>query len=390
MDSASHKTGPLACIVGARPNYMKMAPLVRAFGRHRSLPEVVLVHTGQHYDVAMNERLFADLELPTPDVNLEVGSGTHAVQTAEIMRRFEPVLDEIRPSCIVVVGDVNSTLACSLVAIKMGIPVVHVEAGLRSFDREMPEEINRILTDQIADLLFTTERSAADNLAREGIAPERIRFVGNVMIDSLLFHRKRATQPATTLASAGIAADFLQGAAGFGVVTLHRPSNVDTPSAMREAVSLLRDVAVRIPLIWPVHPRAKANIELFGLAPLLANSRIALLPPQGYLEMLGLLANAKLVLTDSGGIQEETTALAVPCLTMRDNTERPITVAQGTNTLVGRSRQLALDCVEEILRTGGKQGRSPELWDGLAAGRIAEELHNFLHAADTAREKVPA
>jgi UDP-N-acetylglucosamine 2-epimerase (non-hydrolysing) len=390
MDSTSHPMGPLACIVGARPNYMKMAPLVRAFGRQRSLPEVVLVHTGQHYDVAMNERLFADLELPTPDVNLEVGSGTHAVQTAEIMRRFEPVLDEIRPSCIVVVGDVNSTLACSLVAIKKGIPVVHVEAGLRSFDRAMPEEINRILTDQISDLLFTTERAAADNLMREGIAPERIRFVGNVMIDSLLFHRKRAAQPAATLASAGIAADFLQGETGFGVVTLHRPSNVDTPSAMREAVSLLRDVAVQIPLIWPVHPRAKANIERFGLSPLLENSRIALLPPQGYLEMLGLLANAKLVLTDSGGIQEETTALAVPCLTMRDNTERPITVAEGTNTLVGRDRQLALDCVEEILRTGGKRGRSPELWDGLAAGRIAQELHGFLHGAGIAREKVPA
>jgi len=390
MDSAHHPLGPLACIVGARPNYMKMAPLVRAFGRQRSLPEVVLVHTGQHYDVAMNERLFADLELPTPDVNLEVGSGSHAVQTAEIMRRFEPVLDKILPSCVVVVGDVNSTLACSLVAIKKGIPVVHVEAGLRSFDREMPEEINRILTDQIADLLFTTERAAAENLAREGIAPERIRFVGNVMIDSLLFHRKRAAQPAATLASAGIAADFLQDGTSFGVVTLHRPSNVDTASAMREAVSLLRDVASRIPLIWPVHPRAKANIERFGLSPLLANSRIALLPPQGYLEMLGLLANAKLVLTDSGGIQEETTALAVPCLTMRDNTERPITVAEGTNTLVGRSRQLTLDCVEEILRTGGKRGRSPELWDGLAAGRIAEELHEFLHATGVTREKVPA
>jgi len=390
MDSVSQRKGPLACIVGARPNYMKMAPLVRAFGSQPALPEVVLVHTGQHYDVAMNERLFADLELPSPDVNLEVGSGTHAVQTAEIMRRFEPVLDDIRPSCVVVVGDVNSTLACSLVATKKGVPVIHVEAGLRSFDRDMPEEINRILTDQIADLLFTTERAAAENLAREGIAAERIRFVGNVMIDSLLFHRKRATQPTATLATAGIAADFLHGTAGFGVVTLHRPSNVDTPAALREAVSLLREVAARIPLIWPVHPRAKANIERFGLSPLLANSRIALLPPQGYLEMLGLLANAKLVLTDSGGIQEETTALAVPCLTMRDNTERPITVSEGTNTLVGRSRQLVLDCVEDILGSGGKRGRRPELWDGLAAGRIAEDLQGFLRTAEVARENVLA
>jgi UDP-N-acetylglucosamine 2-epimerase (non-hydrolysing) len=328
--------------------------------------------------------------LPAPHINLEVGAGTHAVQTAEIMRRFEPVLDDIRPSCIIVVGDVNSTLACSLVATKKGVPVVHVEAGLRSFDRDMPEEINRILTDQIADLLFTTERAAAENLTREGIAPERIRFVGNVMIDSLLFHRKRATQPAVTLATAGIAADFLQGAAGYGVVTLHRPSNVDTPSALREAVSLLRDVAASIPLIWPVHPRAKANIERFGFTSLLANSRIALLPPQGYLKMLGLLANARLVLTDSGGIQEETTALAVPCLTMRENTERPITVAEGTNTLVGRSSQLVLDCVEDILRSGGKRGRRPELWDGRAAGRIAEDLQGFLRTAGVAREGVLA
>jgi len=390
MDSATQRKGPLACVVGARPNYMKMAPLVRAFASQAGLPEVVLIHTGQHYDVAMNERLFTDLEMPAPDVNLEVGSGTHAVQTAEIMRRFEPVLDKIQPSCIVVVGDVNSTLACSLVATKKGVPVVHVEAGLRSFDRDMPEEINRILTDQIADLLFTTERAAADNLAREGIAVERIRFVGNVMIDSLLLHRKRAAQPAATLATAGIAADFLDGTAGFGVVTLHRPSNVDTPAALREAVSLLREVSARVPLIWPVHPRAKANIEGFGLSALLANSRIALLPPQGYLEMLGLLANAKLVLTDSGGIQEETTALAVPCLTMRDNTERPITVSEGTNTLVGRSRQLVLDCVEDILVGGGKQGRRPELWDGHAAGRIAEDLQTFLRAADVAHEGVPA
>lgn len=386
MDGALRQMGPLVCIVGARPNYMKMAPLVRAFAGQPGLPNVILVHTGQHYDVAMNERLFADLELPSPDFNLEVGSGTHAVQTAEIMRRFEPVLDDIRPSCIVVVGDVNSTLACGLVATKKSVPVVHVEAGLRSFDRGMPEEINRILTDQIADLLFTTERAAADNLTREGIAPERIRFVGNVMIDSLLFHRKRAMEPAATLAQAGIAADFLGDTEGFGVVTLHRPSNVDAPTVLREALSLLRTVAARIPLIWPVHPRAKANIERFGLSPLLANTRIALLPPQGYLEMLGLLAHARLVLTDSGGIQEETTALAVPCLTMRDNTERPITVNQGTNTLVGRSSQLALECVDDVIRTGGKRGRTPELWDGHAAERIAADLRAWLGVAGVARE----
>ena len=312
--------GPLVCVVGARPNYMKMAPLVRAFSARPNLPGVVLVHTGQHYDVAMNERLFTGLGLPAPDLNLEVGSGTHAVQTAEIMRRFEPVLDELSPSCVIVVGDVNSTLACSLVASKKGIPIVHIEAGLRSFDREMPEEINRVLTDQIAGRLYTTERSAAEHLKREGIAEERIVFAGNVMIDSLRAHRKQAIDPAVTLAREGIAGDFLHGANGYGVVTLHRPSNVDDAHALAESLTILREVANRLPLIWPVHPRAEINIERFGLSARITGTRIALLPPQGYLEMLGLLANARLVLTDSGGIQEETTALAVPCLTMRENT----------------------------------------------------------------------
>ena len=374
MSSVGSPTGPLVCVVGARPNYMKMAPLLRAFAAHAELPRAVLVHTGQHYDVAMNERLFADLELPAPDVNLEVGSGTHCVQTAEIMRRFEPVFDRLAPSCVIVVGDVNSTLACSLVATKKRTRVVHVEAGMRSFDREMPEEINRILTDQIADLLYTTERAAGDNLLREGIAPGRIRFVGNVMIDSLLQHRLRAVPPAVTLASAGRSADFLDDAAGFGAVTLHRPSNVDEPGALREAVSILREVSRRLPLIWPVHPRARGNIDRFGLSSLLTDSGIVLLPPQGYLEMLGLLAGARLVLTDSGGIQEETTALNVPCLTLRDNTERPITVEQGTNTLVGRNRQRALECADDILRSGGKRGQVPELWDGHASDRIARDL----------------
>jgi UDP-N-acetylglucosamine 2-epimerase (non-hydrolysing) len=370
--------GPLVCVVGARPNYMKMAPLIRAFHARPDLPGVVLVHTGQHYDVEMNERLFTDLELPSPDINLEVGSGTHAVQTAEIMRRFEPVVDDLSPSCVVVVGDVNSTLGCSIVAAKKRTPIVHVEAGLRSFDRDMPEEINRLLTDQIADLLYTTERAGNGNLAREGIPAERIHFAGNVMIDSLLWHRQKAVPPAETLAGEGVAAGFLDDEGGFGVVTLHRPSNVDEPDALAEALRLLREVSERIPLIWPVHPRARANIERFALGPLLAGARIALLAPQGYLEMLGLLANAKLVLTDSGGIQEETTSLAVPCLTMRDNTERPITVEQGTNTLVGRDRALAIRCVEEILRSGGKRGRFPELWDGHAAERIAAHLAAWL------------
>ena len=282
--------GPLACVVGARPNYMKMAPLVRAFAANGELPGVVLVHTGQHYDVAMNERLFADLELPAPDLNLEVGSGSHAIQTAEIMRRFDAVMDDLRPSCVIVVGDVNSTLACSLVASKRRTPVVHVEAGLRSYDRDMPEEINRVLTDQLADLLYTTERSAADNLRREGIPAERIRFVGNVMIDSLERHRRRAIAPRLTLQREGIPPDAVEAALGFGVVTLHRPSNVDEPDALHEALLILQDIAAELPLIWPVHPRTRTNIERFGFMPLLNDAGVILLQPQGYLEMLGLLA----------------------------------------------------------------------------------------------------
>lgn len=384
MGEILRPSGPLTCVVGARPNYMKMAPLIRAFAKQEGLPGVVLVHTGQHYDVAMNERLFTDLELPAPDINLEVGSATHAVQTAEIMRRFEPVVDELKPSCVIVVGDVNSTLACSLVASKKRTPVAHVEAGLRSYDREMPEEINRVLTDQIADILYTTEREAAANLAREGIDAARVQFVGNVMIDSLLQHRARAVAPAETLARAGADAAIAERAAGFGVVTLHRPSNVDSLDALAEALAVLRDVAARLPLVWPVHPRARANIERFGFAPMLASARVTMLEPQGYLEMLGLLANARIVLTDSGGIQEESTALSVPCLTMRENTERPITVTEGTNTLVGRDRARAVECVDEILRSGGKRGRVPPLWDGQAAARIAAHLQEWLAAHSTA------
>jgi UDP-N-acetylglucosamine 2-epimerase (non-hydrolysing) len=389
MGEILRPSGPLTCVVGARPNYMKMAPLIRAFAKQEGLPGVVLVHTGQHYDVAMNERLFADLELPAPDINLEVGSATHAVQTAEIMRRFEPVVDELKPSCVIVVGDVNSTLACSLVASKKRTPVAHVEAGLRSYDREMPEEINRVLTDQIADILYTTEHEAAANLAREGIDAARVQFVGNVMIDSLLQHRARAVAPAETLARAGADAAIAGRAAGFGVVTLHRPSNVDSPDALAEALAVLRDVAACLPLVWPVHPRAAANIERFGFAPMLASARITMLEPQGYLEMLGLLANARLVLTDSGGIQEESTALSVPCLTMRDNTERPITLTEGTNTLVGRDRARAVECVDEILRSGGKRGRVPPLWDGHAAARIAAHLQEWLAEHSTTAVSVP-
>ncbi len=370
--------GPILCVVGARPNYMKMAPLLAAFAGNPGLPRAILVHTGQHYDPALNDRLFADLQLPRPHLNLEVGSASHAVQTAEIMRRFEPVLDRYAPCAIVVVGDVNSTLACSLVAAKKAVPVVHVEAGLRSFDRSMPEEVNRLLTDQIADLLYTTERSAAANLAREGIPAERISFVGNLMIDSLRAHLPRALPPAETLRRAGADAGLVRKVRGYGVVTLHRPSNVDRPEALLESLELLRAVSGKLPLVCALHPRTQASIERFGLESLLAGPQIAVLPPQGYLEMLGLMANAAVVVTDSGGVQEESTALGVPCLTMRENTERPITVDQGTNTIISRDRALALRLVHEILAGSGKQGRAPELWDGQAAERIADHLAAWL------------
>lgn len=382
--------GPLICVVGARPNYMKMAPLLRAFRAEPRLPKALLVHTGQHYDFALNDRLFADLDLPAPDVNLGVGSGSHAQQTAEVMKRFEPVMLEVRPSCVIVVGDVNSTMACTLVAAKLHVPVVHVEAGLRSFDRTMPEEINRIVTDQIADLMYTTERTAHGNLVREGIGAERIEFAGNLMIDSLRAALGRAVDPAATLQREGADAALAADPAGFGIVTMHRPSNVDDPASLGSLLDILERVGQRLPLIWPMHPRTRANIDKLGLAGRLARIRMACLPPQGYLEMVGLLNRARLVLTDSGGVQEETTALGVPCLTMRPNTERPITVEQGTNTLVPRDAGIVLRLVDDILANGGKRGRTPELWDGQAAGRIAGHLAGWLAERHVHRLEVPA
>ena len=370
--------GPVICVVGARPNFMKMAPILRAFAANVPAIPTLLLHTGQHYDRDMSDKLFEDLRLPQPDINLEVGSGTHAVQTAEVMRRFEPVIDQHNPSCVLVVGDVNSTLACTLVAVKKGIPVVHVEAGLRSYDRTMPEEINRILTDQIADLLYTTERSAADNLMREGIAAERIRFVGNVMIDSLLGNLDVARNPGETLEANGVAPAVIQSERGYGVVTMHRPANVDDPLILRSLLTVLREISDSLPLIFALHPRTKSNIERFDLENLIDRDRMIILPPQGYLEMLGLMAKAKIVLTDSGGLQEETTALGIPCLTMRDNTERPITVEQGTNTMVGRDVGSIRTHASEILAGHGKSGRTPEFWDGHAAERIAADLASWL------------
>ena len=378
LNSAELK--PVVCVVGARPNFMKMAPILRAMSSHVPPVPVLLVHTGQHYDKDMSDRLFEDLRLPRPDVNLEVGSASHAVQTAEVMRRFEPVLDAASPSCVIVVGDVNSTLACALVAVKKGVPVVHVEAGLRSYDRRMPEEINRILTDQLADRLYTTERTAEANLALEGIDAGRVCFVGNVMIDSVVFGRANARAANETLSVCNADPAVLDYPQGYGVVTLHRPSNVDDPETLRGLLDVLGEVAKSIPLVFALHPRTRSNIERFGLMGSIDPARAVLLPPQGYLEMLGLMATAKLVLTDSGGLQEETTALGVPCLTLRENTERPITVEQGTNLLVGRDRNAILAGVRDILAGHGKRGRVPELWDGHAAERIVADLYRWLQA----------
>jgi UDP-N-acetylglucosamine 2-epimerase (non-hydrolysing) len=366
--------GGVLCVVGARPNFMKIAPIMAAL-RAAGLP-AKLLHTGQHYDEAMNHQFFSDLGIPHPDINLEVGSGSHAVQTAEIMRRFEPVLDEHKPAAVLVVGDVNSTIACALVASKKGVAVVHVEAGLRSFDRAMPEEINRVLTDQISDLLYTTERAALANLTREGVAAERVHFVGNVMIDTLRHNLPRAVPAAETLRGAGVGGDFTRGE--YAVLTLHRPSNVDHEPALRTLLQTVNEVAQRLPVVFPLHPRTRGRIEHFKLDHLLVQPSIHLLPPQGYLQMLGLMRDARFVFTDSGGIQEETTALGVPCLTLRENTERPITVDEGTNTIVGQSPAAIMAAVNDILATGGKGGRVPEYWDGHAAERIVAHLASWL------------
>ncbi len=358
----------ILCVVGARPNFMKIAPIMAAFKARGIVAK--LVHTGQHYDPAMSDSFFTQLSIPRPDVNLEVGSASHAVQTADIMRAFEPVLDAEQPRAVLVVGDVNSTIACALVAAKKGVKVIHVEAGLRSNDRGMPEEINRVLTDQLSDLLYTTERSALANLLREGIAESRVQFAGNVMIDTLRAHLERAVPVATTLGG--------KPERGYAVVTLHRPSNVDDAGVLRRLLDTLGRIAEEIDVVFPIHPRTRAAAERHGLGDLLMRPGMRLLPPQGYLEMLGLMRDATLVITDSGGLQEETTALGVPCITVRENTERPITIAEGTNTLTGPHPEAILACFREIRDHGGKRGRIPEYWDGHAALRIAEHLRGWL------------
>ena len=354
------------CVCGARPNFMKIAPLVAELKRRPDITPL-LVHTGQHYDEKMSRSFFGDLGIPEPDVNLEVGSGTHAVQTGEIMKRFEPVCLERRPDWVVVVGDVNSTIACALVAAKLGIKVAHVEAGLRSFDRSMPEEINRVLTDAISDLLLVSEPSGMENLRSEGIEPRKMHLVGNVMIDTLLQNRKRTDQSRILL-------DLGLQVKRYAVVTLHRPGNVDHVATFAQILTALERIAKDMPVVFPIHPRSRKNITAMGLdARVKAAQHIKLLEPLGYLDFLKLTADSAVVLTDSGGIQEETTILGVPCLTLRENTERPVTITQGTNRLAGNTTAGILSAYEKVHKNP-PTGKRPELWDGKAAQRIVDIL----------------
>ncbi len=354
-------------IVGARPNLPKIAPLMREMQRHAEI-EPILVHTGQHYDEALSDIFFRQMGIPTPHVNLEVGSGSHAAQTAEVLKRVEPVLIEHQPDLVLVVGDVNSTIAVSLAAVKLGISVAHVEAGLRSFDRSMPEEINRILTDALADYLFVTEEDAIQHLLKEGRPRESIYLVGNVMIDSLR-HFLPIAQKSPIGEDLGLknGADWQR----FAVLTLHRPSNVDSTEKLAELLGAIDSIAAQVPVIFPVHPRTQQRLAQAGIK---THPQLRMIPPIGYLDFLCLLSKATLVLTDSGGIQEETTALGVPCLTLRENTERPITISEGTNQLIGTDPAKIIAAAQSILAGNGKPGRIPPFWDGHAAERIVDVL----------------
>lgn len=349
---------------------MKIAPLIEVMSRYPEMQQTLL-HTGQHYDAQMSRVFFEDLGLPRPDIHLGVGSGSHAEQTARVMVDFEKVLLDSKPDLVVVVGDVNSTLACAITAAKLWIPVAHIEAGLRSFDRRMPEEINRIVTDSLSELLFTTSRDANANLRRENISEERIHFVGNVMIDTLIKHKASAKKLETPM-------KFGLRAGGYALLTLHRPSNVDVPDVLSGILDALEEIQSRLPILFPAHPRTMERLRAFGfLARLEAMSNFHIVRPLGYLEFLDLMMHARLVLTDSGGIQEETTVLSIPCLTLRDNTERPVTISEGTNTLVGAQPARILAETRKVLEGQRKSGRVPELWDGRAAQRIVATLREY-------------
>jgi UDP-N-acetylglucosamine 2-epimerase (non-hydrolysing) len=344
-------------VVGARPNFMKVAPVYRALAECVGMRQTLL-HTGQHYDFNMSDVFFQQLGLPAPDINLQIGSGSHAQQTAQVISRFEPIVADRKPDLVLVYGDVNSTVAAALVCAKLQVPVGHVEAGLRSFDRTMPEEINRLVTDQISDMLFTPSSDGNDNLAREGVAAEKVHLVGNVMIDTLVAMLPRAAERVPTDAPSR-----------YALVTLHRPSNVDDISWLQEMLRALSEISAELPILFPVHPRTRQRLSADSL-----NGRrrsLRLMDPLPYLDFLALQTRATVVITDSGGIQEETTFLRVPCLTVRENTERPITAEMGTNTLVGRSIPRIRREVQKVLNGESKQGRIPPLWDGHAADRIA-------------------
>lgn len=354
------------CVVGTRPNFIKMGALYNEMRERESITPI-LVHTGQHYDKNMSEIFFSELELPKPDIYLGVNRGTHAFQTGEIMKRLEPVLADISPDVVIVVGDVNSTLAASIDAAQSGIPLAHVEAGLRSRDRSMPEEINRILVDQLADFLFVTEQSGVDNLRSEGIPDDKIFFVGNVMIDSLMTHIKKA-RTSDVLQRLGLSIGK------YAVVTLHRPANSDNAIILEDILQALKEISQDILVIFPIHPRTKKHLEDFGLLSIIENSpELLIIDPLGYLDFLNVMMNARVVLTDSGGIQEETTILGVPCLTVRDNTERPITIQCGTNTLAGIKSSSIIQAYSKISQ-GQNKTKNPPLWDGKASGRIIDIL----------------
>lgn len=354
-------------VAGARPNFIKIAPLMKEMKKH---PEIypILVHTGQHYDEKMSKLFFEDLQIPKPDLDLEVGSASHAAQTAKIMIAFEEVLLKEQPDLVVVVGDVNSTIGCALPAVKLHIPVAHVEAGLRSFDREMPEEINRVLTDAISKYLFVTEPSGEENLLNEGIPKEKIYFVGNVMIDTLLANKTKAEQ-SPVLHTLDLSSQ------GYALLTLHRPSNVDVRETFVRIVNALEEIQTHLPVIFPVHPRTKNRIDEFGLAARVESmNNLRLIEPLGYLDFLKLMAESKFMLTDSGGIQEETTILKIPCITLRKNTERPVTVQKGTNVVVGTNPVRIIEESHNVLNGKVVSSQMPDLWDGRAAERIVNVL----------------